>query len=638
MDNGTLQQEQATKIKHIVRQTSRSKRRRWTVNSDALSLECGSSQALSLSASVDGLLDGWGDEPTQNNIFPGVGVIDTTSLDESTWTNLFDNDSLASQALLSPNGITELSKTSLNVDLERPLISTGSADTIFDSSSELVDARQSEGMWDDSETRDDLLTSDGTAWTSCSDKEIFLESRLESATHYQIHPVTRCQKDALTAGISGPQITALAGMNRLASGGETEDMLFMHYLDQVFYIQYPFFDAHKKQKRGWLLSILKGVKSAYHASLALSEHHLLSTQFRNSETTTSLMKLRSKDSYYYLANQEMELSVGGSSWWDESIRLVRSIECLACILQLLFLEIFAGGADNWQNNLRTAAGFLPAIIQGSTSLVPGHLRDRNIRSSEPIQKSLGAKESEAINFLLGSFIALDIISCASTRSAPLLDIEHISMLQTLDVDSRSFIGCDNTIMILIFEISQLDSWKKDANESQKLSIVELAKRGSRIEERIHRKIADIENASLSRLSSKRDSRLLLMSAYADINRIFAFSAIVYLHVVISGAHPELPEVKEVVSKTLAALQSLEDKELLVNTVWAFCISGSLAVESQQGSFRELFSAAKVTHSTVGSFAEAFKIMETCWEMRRNGSCSCDWVSAMDKLGRYVLLR
>lgn len=270
--------------------------------------------------------------------------------------------------------------------------------------------------------------------------------------------------------------------------------------------------------------------------------------------------------------------------------------------------------------------------------MPGHLRDRNLRSSEHIQNSLGAKESEAINFLLGSFIALDIISCASTRSTPLLDIDHISMLQTLDIDSRSFMGCDNNIMILIFEISQLDIWKTDANESQKLSIVELAKRGSRIEERIHRKIAEIENASLSRLSSKKDSRLLLISAYADINRIFALSAIVYLHVVISGAHPELSEVKEGVSKTLAALQSLEDKELLVNAVWAFCISGSLAAESQQESFRELFSAAKVTHSTVGSFAEAFKIMETCWEMRRNGSCSCDWVSAMDKHGRYVLLR
>jgi len=339
MDNGALQQEQAAKIKHIVRQTSRSRRRRWTVNSDALSLEGGSSQALSLSASVDGLLDGWGDDQTQSNIFPGVGVTDATSLDETMWTNLFENDSLASQALLSPNGITELSKSSLIVDWERPLLSTGSAETIFDSSSESVDGRQCEGIWDDSETRDDLLTSDGTAWTSSSDKEDFLESRSESATHYQIHPVTRRQKDALTAGISGQQIMALAGLNQLASGGETEDMLFMHYLDQVFYIQYPFFDAHEKQKRGWLLSILKGVKSAYHASLALSEHHLLSVQFRNSETTTSFMKLRSKDSHYYLANQEMELIFGGSSRWDESIRRVRSLECLACILQLLFLEV-----------------------------------------------------------------------------------------------------------------------------------------------------------------------------------------------------------------------------------------------------------------------------------------------------------
>jgi hypothetical protein len=53
--------------------------------------------------------------------------------------------------------------------------------------------------------------------------------------------------------------------------GATEDALFMNYLDEVFYIQYLFFHCQKKQGRSWLFAILRRVKSAYHAALALSE-------------------------------------------------------------------------------------------------------------------------------------------------------------------------------------------------------------------------------------------------------------------------------------------------------------------------------------------------------------------------------
>lgn len=241
--------------------------------------------------------------------------------------------------------------------------------------------------------------------------------------------------------------------------------------------------------------------------------------------------------------------------------------------------------------------------------------------------------------MLGSFIALEAIFCASTRSKPLFDIDHKLLLRALDIDSGCYIGCDNDIMVLIFEISELDDWKKQASESQKLSIVELANRGSRIEKRLYQKLGEIENSSASAGQYVHNNpRLFLALTYSNINQICALSAIVYLHVVISGAHPELPEIKEGVTEALAAFQSLTDKKLLVNAVWAFCISGCMAVEDQQDAFRELFAAAKVTHSTIGTLAEAFKIIETCWEMRITGSYSCDWLSAMDKLGRHFLLR
>ena len=123
----------------------------------------------------------------------------------------------------------------------------------------------------------------------------------------------------------------------------------------------------------------------------------------------------------------------------------------------------------------------------------------------------------------------------------------------------------------------------------------------------------------------------------EITKIFALSAMTYLHVVVSGAHPELPEIMASISKTVAAFQRLTDKKMLRNLVWPFCISGCLAREEQHGIFRDLISAAEITQSTIGTCLEAFKIMEECWEARKTCSCNYDWVSVMNKRGQYVLL-
>jgi hypothetical protein len=50
-----------------------------------------------------------------------------------------------------------------------------------------------------------------------------------------------------------------------------EGALFMHYLDHVFYIQFPFYNSTPTNAgRGWLFQLLMRDKSVYHAALALS--------------------------------------------------------------------------------------------------------------------------------------------------------------------------------------------------------------------------------------------------------------------------------------------------------------------------------------------------------------------------------
>ena len=118
--------------------------------------------------------------------------------------------------------------------------------------------------------------------------------------------------------------------------GEIEDKLFMHYLDEVFYVQYPFYNSPHKQSRSWLFSTLRRVRSVYYATLALSQHHMQSMA-ENSLLPTLSRKINYRD----VALQEMELSLGElrSSWWGGTASLVRGVECATCILQILFCEV-----------------------------------------------------------------------------------------------------------------------------------------------------------------------------------------------------------------------------------------------------------------------------------------------------------
>ena len=231
-------------------------------------------------------------------------------------------------------------------------------------------------------------------------------------------------------------------------------------------------------------------------------------------------------------------------------------------------------------------------------------------------------------FLIGSFLSIDIISCASTRSSPVLELDHKFLLERAGIDLEALTGCRNWAMIFIFEISLLDKWKKEAEKAYKLSFVELTKRGGQIAAHLREKLADIDNNT---------SGIVPASASSEITKIFGLSAMTYLYVVISGAYPELPEIMESVSKTIDAFQSLTDPKLLRDLVWPFCISGCLALEGQQAIFRDLLTTAEITQSTVGTCFEAFNIMEECWKARKTCLSNCDWVSAMDKRGHYVLL-
>ncbi|KAM3065101.1 hypothetical protein ACMFMG_006140 [Clarireedia jacksonii] len=121
------------------------------------------------------------------------------------------------------------------------------------------------------------------------------------------------------------------------------------------------------------------------------------------------------------------------------------------------------------------------------------------------------------------------------------------------------------------------SSSSSSDGTQTLSLKGLVQRGGQIEERLQNELSDLEKTSP--VTGAGGSR----AQTAEITRIFALAAVTYLHVVTSGALPELSEIKESVSRTIGAIKRLTDAKLLRNLAWKLCITGCLAGAVHGGS-------------------------------------------------------
>lgn len=266
------------------------------------------------------------------------------------------------------------------------------------------------------------------------------------------------------------------------------------------------------------------------------------------------------------------------------------------------------------------------------------------------KKNLTPEQDGATCVLLGSFISLDIIACASTRSAPFLDINHPQVLSQLGITMERMVGCENSVLSLIFEITVLDKWKTQSQATHKLSVLELARRGLHIEQRLRQELTNLNMSTKpSPQPLNHPSVIHPTPSYIPATKAYALAATIYLHVVLSGPYPELPEIAGPVSDAIELFRSTQDNpKLLLNMIWPLCVTGCMATESQQSFFRHLtasFSQSntgdesfKNLSASTGTFLEAMKIIEQCWHTRKNLPFDCDWASIMDQSACYVLLR
>ena len=147
-----------------------------------------------------------------------------------------------------------------------------------------------------------------------------------------------------------------SGMGRSSNVGDFEEQivpsfdlldhhvpLIMHYLDNVFHLQFPFYrqDIHSGG-RSWLLLLLRDSPPLCWVVLSLSAYHQHMLKHDDQGTIAADTESDQWRSYHLLALQEFRVRVKylhNTDEMDTPEHLKMSIEILACIVQFISFEV-----------------------------------------------------------------------------------------------------------------------------------------------------------------------------------------------------------------------------------------------------------------------------------------------------------
>jgi len=243
---------------------------------------------------------------------------------------------------------------------------------------------------------------------------------------------------------------------------------------------------------------------------------------------------------------------------------------------------------------------------------------------------------DAFKFFAGCFVWFDVMSAASMGTKHLIQDEDERLLDTNIVDLGSLVGCDNWIVTTILKITALHHWKQERERDGKLSLTELVRRSDPLERRLKHSLAKVSGLVYPSTMTADPSATQSNSQKDVITKIFVGSTLSYLHFVVSGAYPELAEMRESVITTIDGLKKLPHPWLLRSLAWCFCITGCLALPDERDLLRNMVSAAGVNGPTGGSLGKALEVVEQCWLIQDSPLGMCDWREAASSLGYDTL--
>ncbi|KAE8152269.1 fungal-specific transcription factor domain-containing protein [Aspergillus avenaceus] len=406
--------------------------------------------------------------------------------------------------------------------------------------------------------------------------------------------------------------------------------LLSNYFAKVANMQFPFshFAAATPQ---WLYFVLMGSSVVLKITFVLIKAHNALERYPEepqaydkyeadvSEITKALATLPSPIATMSLLNKEQKAS--------------QVTTACAALLQTVYLDVLYGRSSHWEQCLKQAAAYVPVLIDvavGSTNT-----------DHQGMFPSVSRLQMTTANVLLGKLVWIDIIAAVSYNTGPLLGIDHAYLLDTGVIHMDTISDCESSVANALCKIADLQRWKQQAQTNKTLSIIQLATRASDLNQPL---VAQVTNLTSMQQDSPAQTegfdtilRDWISNIKHDITLVFAYAALIYLHVVVSGPNPHLPEINSLIKDSMEPIQVLARKRMLRHVSWPVCVIACFASTDERQIIREFIAESQECEGRLwDTCGDALNIADECQKLREEGQ-ECDWFSVVERFPQRVLL-
>ncbi|KAG0646244.1 Pestheic acid cluster transcriptional regulator 3 [Hyphodiscus hymeniophilus] len=424
-----------------------------------------------------------------------------------------------------------------------------------------------------------------------------------------------------------------------------EAVLLMHFIDIIFPLQYPMYrPSIIEGGRGWLLSLLLRTKPLYHASLALSAYHRGTALLASHHGACSAFSTVSQEQLLSLCLSEFRQAIRDAGAWigEAAACPSNSLGLMACAIQLIFFELFAGNREAWRIHLRaTTDSFVRGYWHHSMDLGLVDSPDVLVDGKTTLVLHAGRSVPEDAGtffFLSGVTIWLDVLSTITTGSSPRLLPYHPHAV-SLDsaIKLENIMGCKNPVIQQIGLISALYEYKSQALEDGCLDIAEFDARAGKLRHELHFALAEysLSAMELSPYSSNITSNVSNPDVHI-ITGIFTLAASIYLYLVVHGYQLETQELLSLVAEAMAVLQTKMPAYLIQAIICPLFIIGCAVNGKEKDFFRQVFISVAVLGSSLEHRGKILPTLEEVWRMR-DATTGWTWQDTIKLLGQNLLL-
>lgn len=264
-------------------------------------------------------------------------------------------------------------------------------------------------------------------------------------------------------------------------------------------------------------------------------------------------------------------------------------------------------------------------LAASIGLLQSKLGDDSPLITHPDEAST-TFSTTAQAFLGSVFVGFDALSSALFWDDK-EQCNHAAILHRWQASDTSFFGCKNWVVVTISQTNQLRRWKALMIEQESLSNALLVSRASQLQRYIATQLlehgTDLQNC---------DEVEVDIATY-----ISAQAAMIYLHVLMSGPHPDVPEIRYSVENCLPQIEKAVQLGTLPWLAWSTCIIGCMAAKDLRNVYEMSLERMDKLYGVTSGYARALATMRECWRLRDADACPAHWASAMQSLGITSLL-